>query len=647
MTIEGVVTSETGAILDLRTVAVQDDTGGILVLLPTRDAPVLVRGDLVTATGKLASRSGALQISVSAAGDVGITGADLLPGPRGVGSSDLGESVEGLLVRSSGVVSRVTRATSGAATLVLDDSQGSFTVSCWHPCATGVRKGARLQATGIAGQRWTRSGAADGYRIWPRDAADVIVLAPGASDDPAAGGDGAGTGEPDASEPPADAAVSTIAAARTRPASEVTVEATVTTTPGYIDPDTRRVVAQDGSGAILVRLPADSPTVAIGDRIRLKGRVGTYGSAPQFAAADVVAVSHGPAPAPVALSAAPASGDEWRLVRVDGRVQAVRRYGTTWRAEIRLAGAALVAVQGTSRSGVPSTALVEGRDASVVGIVRRPSSGASDQRFAVLPRFPADVALGPGDTSGSPGSSGTAGTATGTGQYPAGTAAGSGATAASDRQGAGAMALDIDLADLGAHPGELVRVGGFVSSVSGAGLQLDDGTGIGNVRLEGDALDIGSTIETGETLNVTGSVERTAAGGSVVVVRDPAMVARVGRLGESVPLLASAGASAATRPGDGQELRQVAELRVGPVAMAVPGGPASWILVVLTATLTLGAVAVVVARRRLRAERERSGRGIVARLSELLAVPVGEVAASRAPAARPPVAHVPTGRADE
>ena len=354
-------------------------------------------------------------------------------------------------------------------------------------------------------------------------------------------------------------------------------------------------------------------------------------------------MSHGAAPAPLVLSAAPAAADEWRLVRVDGSVQTVRRYGTTWRAEIRISGAAVVAVQGTSRSGVASTALIEGRDASVVGIVRRPSTGASDQRLAVLPRFPADVALGPGEASGSPGTSGTAGTPAGTGPYPAGRGAGADGSAASGQQGVGATALDIDLAELGAHLGELVRVGGLVSAVSGDGMQLDDGTGVGEVRLQGDAMAMSTAIEAGETLNVTGTVERTAGGDPIIVVRDPAMVARVGRLGESIPLVATSGASTAGRPGDGQELRQVAELRVGPVAMAVPEGVTSWTLVVFTAMLTLAAVAVVVIRRRLLVEqRERSGRGLVARLSGLLAVPVGDASVGRATAGRSPA-----GRADE
>ncbi len=625
VTIEGVVTAESGAIVDLRTVAVQDASGGILVLLPAREAPILARGDRVTTSGKLVSRSGALAVSVSATA-VALVGAEVVPEPRSIASSDLGEAVEGLLVRGSGLVTRVTRAASGATTLVVTDSAGTLTVSCWHPCATGVERGVRLQVTGIAGQRWSRSGAADGYRIWPRDGADVVRLtgAGDASNGPVAGN----TDESATPSPPARAPVVPIAQARTRGHGTVTIEATVTTSPGFIDRDTRRVVVQDASGAILLFLPANGPALKIGDGVRATGQVGTRAGAPHFVATTATVLAHGAAPAPRPLSAAPAAADEWRLVRASGRVLSVRRYGATWRAEIRLAGGAFVAIQGIASSGVPSTALVEGRDATITGIVRRPSSGTSDQRLAVLPRSSADVALGPASR-------------------PAPSAAAAGVTshAATDgKRGGGlagpvsgaagvgtAPALDVDLAELGAHVGELVRVGGLVSAVRIDGVTLDDGTAVGDVRLDGDAASLLPSIEPGEALNVTGTIERTTGATAVVVAGDAAAVARVGRLGERVPLV---GTSASFLPGStavgsavgDEELRQVNELRLGAVALPLPGGVPGWALVVLAATLGLGAAAAVVGGPRwLAAQRERRGRNVVARLAHLLSPPAARI----------------------
>ncbi len=86
----------------------------------------------------------------------------------------------------------------------------------------------------------------------------------------------------------------------------------------------------------------------------------------------------------------PGAAHEWRLVTVSGRVLSVNKLGDRWRAEIAV-GKDHVVVVGQPGAGIPSTTLVEGRTATVIGIARRPAPTASDHRFAVTPRFPADV----------------------------------------------------------------------------------------------------------------------------------------------------------------------------------------------------------------------------------------------------------------
>ena len=87
----------------------------------------------------------------------------------------------------------------------------------------------------------------------------------------------------------------------------------------------------------------------------------------------------------------------------------VHKLGDRWRAEIRLGGR-LVVVVGQAGAGIAADTLAEDRIATVTGIVRRPYPTASDQRFTILPRNPADVrvagsAAAAGSTS-SPGSTG-------------------------------------------------------------------------------------------------------------------------------------------------------------------------------------------------------------------------------------------------
>ena len=104
----------------------------------------------------------------------------------------------------------------------------------------------------------------------------------------------------------------------------------------------------------------------------------------------------------------------------------VNKLGDRWRAEIAV-GKDHVVVVGQPGAGIPGTTMVEGRTATVTGIARRPAPTASDHRFAVTPRFPADVRVTGGQQVAAPnGAAPTGGDATTPGTSSAG-----GATATS------------------------------------------------------------------------------------------------------------------------------------------------------------------------------------------------------------------------
>ena len=188
----------------------------------------------------------------------------------------------------------------------------------------------------------------------------------------------------------------------------------------------------------------------------------------------------------------------------------VNKLGDRWRAEIAV-GKDHVVVVGQPGAGIPSTTLVEGRTATVTGIARRPAPTASDHRFAVTPRFPADVAR----------------------DRPAGRRTErrhdrrwSAATPRRlvrwrrDRDRLAPAAPDADLVDLAPFAGRLVRVGGLVVDLRPDGFTLDDGTAIGRIVLRGAALELLPLIEPDDALNAIGRVEA-LDGGLVVVVDDP------------------------------------------------------------------------------------------------------------------------------
>jgi hypothetical protein len=309
-----------------------------------------------------------------------------------------------------------------------------------------------------------------------------------------------------------------IANALRRSGETVAIEGVVTAPAGLLDADSRRVTIQDASAAILVRLPADASSVELGQKLLLVGEIGSYYGAPQMAVTEPpVALRGGGVPAPVVVRTAKLAANlEWRLVSVTGLVTSVLRDGEAWKAEIEVGGAQLP-VSGIARSGIPSTALVIGRSATVIGVVKRPYPTSSDQRYALVPRMPSDIKLGAPRDGASPAATG--------GSHPLGGSGGS----STGGTGSGASVpsqlgpVAIALADIAAHESELVLVGGRVTAVDGERVLIDDGTSLAALRLTGSAPSIGQ-LRTSMLVNARGVVVRTDHGGLEIVVDDLANI---------------------------------------------------------------------------------------------------------------------------
>ena len=199
-------------------------------------------------------------------------------------------------------------------------------------------------------------------------------------------------------------------------------------------------------------------------------------------------------------------------MRVAGTVVDVKKLGDRWRAEVSV-GRDPVVVSGLVGAGIPSTTLVEGRVATIVGIVRRPYPGATDRRWSIAPRGPADVAIGGARPAS--GSSDEPDPAAGPG------AAGTRTTASPS------SAPNVNLVDLAGHVRSVVRVGGLVTELAADAFLLDDGTAVGRVALLGEAAEYLPLLEPGDALNATGRVERDGDAYRIVV-EDPAGLVRVG-----------------------------------------------------------------------------------------------------------------------
>ena len=488
VTVRGVVTAEAGRLGTPSLLAIADPSGGIVIKRPD-GVGLPSRGQTLVVTGSLADPYGQLEVRPSATA-FSIGGSAALPDPIDLPAAGPSEATEARLVRLTGVVtSSPSKATSGDITLTLETTAG-LTVRVMADASsrlgiTSFARGARYRITGVVGQRASRKGALDGYRVWVRDNRDAVLVAAAPERTPAPSNRPGATAH-------TPAVVAIASALRSRD-HDLAIDAVVTAPAELLDASKRRIVAQDTTGAIEILVPKDVRAPAVGTRVRAIGRVGTAYGAPRLRASTLESRGTVSVPAPLRVAGPLTSAHTWRLVAIAGRVESVRKLGDRWRAEIAV-GAAHIVVVGQPGSRIPSTDLHEGGSAEVTGIVRPAYPTASDRRPSILPRSSADVRGGSGHGAAVVGGDATTPTISTT-------------SAVGGTSGSAEPALVADLVDLATLIGRTVRVGGLVVDLRSDGFTLDDGTAIGHVVLAGQAADAVDLIEPGDAINVTGRVE--------------------------------------------------------------------------------------------------------------------------------------------
>lgn len=577
--VAGVVTVELGRLGKPSLFAIEDGTAGIVVHLPDGAASP-PRGQRIEVTGKLAAPYGQLEIKPEP-GALTQVGWTAMPEPLPVGAAELGEATEARLVTLWAVVaSAPRRATSGDLTVDVTDASGA-PARVMVDARAGIARevfvtGAGYAFTGIAGQRATRTGALDGYRVWLRDPADLEpdeetspTASSGARTSPSPSPRSSASGTP---------AIVGIARALATPATRLGVEAIVLAGPSLLDASGRRIVVGDATGAIEILMP-EVLRVAVGDRVRATGVVGTAYGAPRLRAEALTVVGRGAPPEPTELARVPGASLEWHLARARGRVVSVRKMGDRWSAELQI-GRERLLVSGLPGAGIKASGLREGSTATVVGIVRRPYPTATDRRFALVPRSPADISVSDGRIDEAPPRPGAG----------AGTASRGGAGPAS-RTGAPAStpgASRIDLGALGDYRGRSVTVGGLVVETGPAGVLLDDGTARRWLVLRAGAAVLLADLAVGDAVSATGTVDGDR-GIEAVVVDDPAyVVLAAGTAADRAPAPSSGGATSSPGPAEVDQEASASQVRDG-------GRPAA---LGLAATLALLGMAAILGGRR-------------------------------------------------
>lgn len=371
---------------------VADASGGIAVML---DDGSFARGNRLRVQGTLDDRFSQRTLR-AVADDVAVIGSGGEPAALAPATGSVNEAVEGRLVRIRGAVQgRPTILTGG---LAFDVDDGSGVVRAIVGTATGIDSaawvdGAAVDLVGVVGQRDSSGTGAAGYRVQPRDPADVGAVSsptpsPSAVESP--GSDPTSS----ASQPPTR--VVSIADARAAAKhTRLTVRGIVTLASGTVDPGS--AVLQDASGGILLRLGDEAGDVSRGELLEVDAVRSTWSGM------ESLRVSVGPRrlgsgtePAARALRTADASeASEAHLVSVRGALVASARRASsgTVSFEIDDGSGPLRIVQGSTLAA-DDDALVAGTWIEVRGVLGQVTTGAQPLRgYRVWPRGAEDLRI--------------------------------------------------------------------------------------------------------------------------------------------------------------------------------------------------------------------------------------------------------------
>jgi len=173
--VRGIVTMGSG-VVDGTMAVIQDASGAIALRLGDKAGRVR-RGVLLEVVGVRSTKAGMLTIRVEQPPRV--VSSSVEPTALVVATGGAGEQVEARLLLARGTVtSTPVRSTAGNVAFTIDDGSGPLRVTLFSASAisrTGLVRGAFAEVRGVLGQQTTGQQPDRGYRLWPRDGADLRV----------------------------------------------------------------------------------------------------------------------------------------------------------------------------------------------------------------------------------------------------------------------------------------------------------------------------------------------------------------------------------------------------------------------------------------------------------------------------------------
>jgi lamin tail-like protein len=363
------------------------------------------RGELLRVTGTVDDRYAQRTIRATANMVVSLgSGGDPLAMDAATGS--IGEAVEGSLVEVTGVITSSAMTLSSGLAWDVDDGSGATRVLVGT--ATGIdtsswSRGVGLTLIGVVGQRDSSGSGTSGYRVQPRDAADILALEPVATPSYAPTPEPTATLQPTASPLPSsspsptpapEAPLVSISEARAAASgTHLRIRGVVTAPSGLIE--TGSAIVQDTTAAILVRLGTDVGTLALGQFVELDGTRATkagmlslrVGKGPLYLGAQA------DPDAPRRATGALGEADEARLVIVRGAIGSAISRPRGGNVSFAIDdGSGPIRVTISSQAGIGTGSLARGAWIELRAVLAQETTGSAPTNgYRLWPRVPIDL----------------------------------------------------------------------------------------------------------------------------------------------------------------------------------------------------------------------------------------------------------------
>jgi uncharacterized protein YdeI (BOF family) len=371
-----------------------DTTAGIAVLVSDGSFP---RGAMLAVTGTIDDRYSQRTIRAFA-GDLHVTGNGTDPAALSTPTGGVGEAVEALLIQMHGqVIGSPTELSSG---LAYDVDDGTGVVRVLVGPATGIdtsawTSGTELTVIGIVGQRYSSGLGTAGYRVQPRDPADVTAAQPSASPSPTPepSGSPAATPTPTPTPSPVDPLMSIAQARQQATGTHLRLRGVVTVGSGLIEPGS--AIVQDASAAILIRLDDEAGTLHRGQLVELDGvRSTRSGMLTLRVETRPLVLGQGAEPEALRIqTGSVAEAHEAKLVLVRGAITSTPLRSTANNVSFTIDdGSGPLRIVLLAHSGISSAGLARDDWVEVRGAVGQETTGAQPARgYRVWPRGAADI----------------------------------------------------------------------------------------------------------------------------------------------------------------------------------------------------------------------------------------------------------------